>query len=226
MTEEMKTILSHVDHTCLSPTATRADILHLCEEGRRFGVASVCLPPRYVRTARDFLGGAVRVCTVIGFPCGYATTESKAAETADAVRCGADEIDMVIPLGPVKEGDDAAVLRDIAAVRRACADRVLKVIVETCYLTDEEKIRLCGVVARSGADYIKTSTGFGPGGATREDILLFAAHCPPALRIKAAGGISTWETAADLLRCGADRLGSSRLVALAKQYENEKGETR
>lgn len=224
MTEEMKKILCHVDHTCLSPTATRADILRLCDEGRRASVASVCLPPRYVRTARDYLGGAVKVCTVIGFPLGYMSAESKAAETADAVRCGADEIDMVIPLGAVKEGDFSAVFRDIAAVRHACPAQVLKVIVECCYLTEDEKIRLCDVVARAGADYIKTSTGFGPGGATREDILLFAAHCPPTLRIKAAGGISSFETAADLLRCGADRLGSSRLVPLAEADQTDKGD--
>ena len=214
---QLTEILSHVDHTQLSPTATWANIRTLCDEGMRFGVASVCLPPSYVAQAKAYVGDRLRLCTVIGFPNGYATTAAKCAETADAVANGADEIDMVVNLGWVKDGDDDAVAAEIAAVKQACDGRVLKVIVETCLLTEEEKIRMCAAVARGGADYIKTSTGFSVGGATREDVALLVAHTPAPVKVKAAGGIRTLDDAEAFLALGADRLGTSRVVAAAKQ---------
>lgn len=217
MPMNVKEILRHVDHTLLAPTATTADILATCDEGLFYHTASVCIPPVFVKAAKAHVGDRLPVCTVIGFPNGYATTAAKCFETVDAVENGAAEIDMVIPLGAVKAGDFAAVLSDIRAVRAACDGRVLKVIVETCLLTREEKIRMCEVVSASGADYIKTSTGFAGGGATAEDVALFAAHVAPHLKIKAAGGIASLADAERFLELGADRLGTSRIVKLVKE---------
>ncbi len=210
-------ILSHVDHTLLRPTATWEEVRTLCDEGVAFATASVCIPAIHVADAAAYLAGRLPVCTVIGFPTGYTTTAAKCFEAADAVKNGASEIDMVIPLGRLREGRDADVLADIRAVKAACDGRLLKVIVETCLLTEEEKVRVCGIVSESGADFIKTSTGFSAGGATREDIALFAAHVAPHVRIKAAGGIRSFCDAEDFLALGADRLGTSALVKLAKE---------
>lgn len=212
---DIQTILSKVDHTLLAPAATQAQIGVLCDEAVRFQTASVCIPPSYVHAAREYVGNRMRVCTVIGFPNGYETTAVKVYEAEDAVKNGADEIDMVINIGWLKDRRYAELLSEIKAVRASCEGKVLKVIVETCLLSEEEKIRICGLVAASGADFIKTSTGFSSGGATREDIRLFAEHRTPTLKIKAAGGISTFEDAEVLLSLGADRLGTSRLVKLA-----------
>ncbi len=212
---DIQTILSKVDHTLLAPAATQAQIGVLCDEAVRFQTASVCIPPSYVHAAREYVGDRMRVCTVIGFPNGYETTAAKVYEAEDAVKNGADEIDMVINIGWLKDRRYAELLSEIKAVRASCEGKVLKVIVETCLLSEEEKIRVCGLVAASGADFIKTSTGFSSGGATREDIRLFAEHRTPTLKIKAAGGISTFEDAEALLSLGADRLGTSRLVKLA-----------
>lgn len=212
-------ILSHVDHTLLRPTMTADDLRETVEDAAKFGCASACIPPCFVKEAVKTAAGRVRICTVIGFPLGYQTTEVKCFETAQAVRDGADEIDMVIHIGAVKAGRYDEVLEDIRRVREACPGRVLKVIIETCLLTDEEKIRMCDIVGQSGADYIKTSTGFSTGGATLEDIRLFAAHVPTHLKIKAAGGISSVSDAELFLQAGADRLGTSRLVATAKALQ-------
>ena len=213
---DKKTILSHCDHTLLAVDATWDQIKTVCDDAVRYGTASVCIPPCFVKQAKDYLGDAMRVCTVIGFPNGYMTTKTKVFETADAVQNGADEIDMVIHVGAAKAGDFAAIENEIKAVRAACEGKVLKVIIETCLLTDDEKIALCGVVSRSGADYIKTSTGFSKGGATREDIALFRAHIAPHLKMKAAGGIRSWQDAEDYLNLGCDRLGTSAIVKLMK----------
>ncbi len=212
---DIQTILSKVDHTLLAPAATQAQIGVLCDEAIRFQTASVCIPPSYVHAAREYVGNRIRVCTVIGFPNGYETTAVKVYEAEDAVKNGADEIDMVINIGWLKDRRYAELLSEIKAVRASCEGKALKVIVETCLLSEEEKIRICGLVAASGADFIKTSMGFSSGGATREDIRLFAEHRTPTLKIKAAGGISTFEDAEALLSLGADRLGTSRLVKLA-----------
>ena len=213
---EIGTILSKCDHTLLSPTATWKEISAVCEDGIKYKTASVCIPPSFVKQAKDTFGGALNVCTVIGFPNGYATTAYKCFEAADAVKNGADEIDMVINVGMVKEEKYDDVLAEINAVKDACAGKLLKVIVETCLLTEAEKIRMCGIVSQSRADYIKTSTGFSTGGATREDIALFAAHVSGGTLIKAAGGIKTIEDAEAFLALGASRLGTSRIVAAAK----------
>ncbi|HIT02783.1 MAG TPA: deoxyribose-phosphate aldolase [Candidatus Enterenecus merdae] len=213
---EPKRILAAVDHTLLAQTATWDEIRQLCDEGVEYGCASVCIPPSYVRQAADYLGDRLPVCTVIGFPNGYATTMVKVFETKEAIANGAEEIDMVVNLGWVKDGLWDKLLEEIQAVKRACGERVLKVIVEACLLTQEEKIQLCHVVSDSGADYIKTSTGFSTGGATREDVALFRAQVAPRVRVKAAGGIATLEDAQDFLELGADRLGTSRIVRLVK----------
>ena len=210
-------ILRHVDHTLLSQTATWEEIRKLCDEAIEYQTASVCIPPSYVQRAKEYVGSRMAVCTVIGFPNGYHTTAVKAAETADAVKNGADEVDMVINLGWVKDGLYELAEEEIRAVKKAADGRILKVIIETCFLTEEEKIRLCGTVTRAGADYIKTSTGFGGAGATFDDIRLFAEHVGSGVKIKAAGGISTLEDAERFLELGADRLGTSRIVKLAKQ---------
>ena len=212
---EQNEILSRVDHTLLTPTATWEQVRALCDEGKQFGVASVCIPPRYVKRANDYAGG-LKICTVIGFPNGYATPEVKVFETEDAIRDGADEIDMVINQGLAKAGDWEGVLTEIKAVKESCKGRILKVIIEACNFTQEEKIALCRVVSMSGAEFIKTSTGFAAGGATVEDVKLFREHISPDMRIKAAGGIRTFEQAQAMLEAGADRIGASALVALAR----------
>ena len=212
---EQNEILSRVDHTLLTPTATWEQVRALCDEGKQFGVASVCIPPRYVKRANDYAGG-LKICTVIGFPNGYATPEVKVFETEDAIRDGADEIDMVINQGLAKAGDWEGVLTEIKAVKESCKGRILKVIIEACNFTQEEKIALCRVVSMSGAEFIKTSTGFAAGGATVEDVQLFREHISPDMRIKAAGGIRTFEQAQAMLEAGADRIGASALVALAR----------
>ena len=213
---DRKEILSRVDHTILAPAATWEQVKAVCDEGREFGTASVCIPPRYVKRANDYVSGSLKICTVIGFPNGYSTPEVKVFEAEDAIRDGADEIDMVINQGLAKEGDWEGVLAEIRAVKASCNGRILKVIIEACSFTQEEKIALCRVVSMSGADFIKTSTGFGAGGATVEDVRLFREHISPDLRIKAAGGIRTFEQAQAMIEAGADRIGASALVALAR----------
>lgn len=222
---EIREILQAVDHTLLSQTATWEDIRKLCEEGMRYKTASVCIPPCYVKRACQYIDGRLPVCTVVGFPNGYSTSASKAFEAQEAVANGADEIDMVISLGLVKDGRDDLVLEEIRQIKRACGESVLKVIVETCLLTEEEKIRMCRIVTESGADFIKTSTGFSSGGATFSDIRLFKAHVGSHVKIKAAGGIASLEDAERFLSLGADRLGTSRVVKLIQKMEDSsKGE--
>lgn len=212
-------ILSKVDHTLLSQSATWDEIRAVCDDGLKYGTASVCIPPSYVKDAADYLGGRLPVCTVIGFPNGYNTTACKCFEASDAVENGADEIDMVINIGWVKDGLYDNVLEEINAVKAACHGRLLKVIIETCLLSEEEKIRMCEIVSASDADFIKTSTGFSKGGATFDDIKLFAANVTDGTRIKAAGGISGLEDAEKFLALGADRLGTSRVVKAVKGME-------
>ena len=211
---DKREILKRLDHTLLKQDATWEQIKKICDEGVEYGVASVCIPPSFVKRAAEYLDGRLAVCTVIGFPNGYMTTASKVFETEDAVKNGADEIDMVINIGMVKEGNYGGVLNEIRAVRRACEGKILKVIIETCLLTEEEKIKMCQVVTESGADYIKTSTGFASGGATFEDVKLMRAHVGPQVKVKAAGGISSVEDAETFIQLGADRLGTSRLIKL------------
>ena len=214
---EAKDILSKVDHTLLSQAATWEEIKVTCDDAIRYGVASVCIPPAFVKQAAEYLQGRMKVCTVIGFPNGYQTTEVKCFETMDALQNGADEIDMVIHVGSLREKRYADILDEIRKIKRVCGDHVLKVIIETCLLTEGEKIEMCRIVSESGADYIKTSTGFSTGGATPEDIALFAKHTRPGLGIKAAGGIRSFEDAEKMIALGATRLGTSRLVALLKK---------
>jgi deoxyribose-phosphate aldolase len=216
---ELKEILSAVDHTLLAQTATWAEIQTVCDDAIRYGCASVCIPASYVRQAADYAAGRLPVCTVIGFPNGYATTRTKCFEAADAVENGAAEIDMVINLGWVKDRKWDALLEEIRAVKAACGGKLLKVIIECCLLTDQEKVKLCELVTASGADYIKTSTGFGGGGATREDVALFARHIGPNVKIKAAGGIADLKDAEDFIALGASRLGTSRIVKAVKAME-------
>ncbi len=207
------TIFAHVDHTLLKPTATTEEIFKLCMESIQYGTASVCIPPRYVRDAKDTFGDELTVCTVIGFPLGYQTTDMKIAEAVEAIENGADEIDMVISLGDVKEKRFEDITDEIAGVKNACNGKILKVIVETCYLTEAEKKAVCRCVSEAGADYIKTSTGFGTGGATLEDVALFRANVDFGIKIKAAGGIRTREDMEAYLKAGCDRIGSSNAVA-------------
>jgi deoxyribose-phosphate aldolase len=209
-------ILKKVDHTLLSPDAKWSEIKELCDDAIRFGTASVCIPTSYVKRAKEYVGDKMKVCTVIGFPTGYSTTAVKWFEAGDAVDNGADEIDMVINIGFLKDKLYESVLDEIKAVKSACKGRLLKAIIETCLLTDEEKIKMCEIVSLSGAEYIKTSTGFSIGGATREDIKLMAENAAPYLKIKAAGGIKTLEDAQDFINLGAARLGTSRIVKLIK----------
>ena len=216
---DVKDILRRCDHTLLSQGATWAEIRALCDDGVKYGCASVCIPASYVAQAAEYLGGRLPVCTVIGFPNGYDTTAAKCFEAEDAVKNGAAEIDMVINIGWAKDARWEDLLAEIQAVKAACGGRVLKVIIECCLLTEAEKIRLCEIVTESGADFIKTSTGFGGGGATREDVALMAAHVGPGVKIKAAGGIANLEDAADFIRLGADRLGTSRVVKAVKAME-------
>ena len=212
-------ILSYCDHTLLLQTATKDEIIALCDDALKFKTASVCIPPCYVRLASDYLKGRVKVCTVIGFPNGNTTSECKAFETAQAIANGADEIDMVINIGALREGDTEYVKNDILAVRNACIGKVLKVIIETCLLTDEEKKLMCQIVAECKADFIKTSTGFSKGGATVGDVKLFAENCPAELKIKAAGGIFSIADAEEFIGLGATRLGTSRIVKIAKEMQ-------
>ena len=216
---ELAQILAKCDHTLLAQTATWQDIKAICDDGIKYGTASVCIPAAFVKQAKEYVGDRLAICTVIGFPNGYSTTATKCFEAGDAVDNGADEIDMVINIGLVKEGRFDAVEAEIAAVKAACRGKLLKVIIETCLLTIDEKIAMCHAVTNSGADYIKTSTGFSTAGATFADVKLFAAHIGPNVKIKAAGGISSLADAEEFIRLGADRLGTSRIVKLAKAME-------
>ncbi len=209
---DTKHILSKCDHTLLTQTATWAEIQKICDEGMKFQTASVCIPPCYVKVAKQYVGDRLKICTVIGFPNGYATTETKIFETQNAIENGADEIDTVINLGLLKAGEDQAVLEEIRKIKAACGTKILKVIIETCLLTEDEKLRMCEIVTASGADYIKTSTGFSTGGATLEDVQLLRANVGKRVHVKAAGGISGLRDAEAFLNNGADRLGTSRVV--------------
>ena len=215
----MKDILNKVDHTLLKPESTWSDIQAIIDDGIAYETASVCIPASYVKEAAEYAAGKVKICTVIGFPLGYSTTAAKCFEASDAVENGADEVDMVINLGWVKDQKWEALLEEIKAVKEACRGKLLKVIIETCLLTEEEKIKLCEIVSASGADYIKTSTGFSTAGATFADVELFAKHVAPHVKIKAAGGISSIEDAEKFIALGADRLGTSRIVKIAKAME-------
>ena len=214
LTQEV--ILSKVDHTLLTQTATWDEIRAICDDAVFYGTASVCIPPSFVKKAKEYVGDKMKICTVIGFPNGYSTSEVKVFETRQALKDGADEIDMVISIGTVKEGKYDRVLKEIRNIKAVCGSHILKVIIETCLLTDEEKINLCHVVTDSGADYIKTSTGFGGGGATFEDVKLFAENIGPGVKIKAAGGIASMEDAEKFIELGASRLGTSRIVKIVK----------
>ena len=219
MNNELKSILSRVDHTLLAQSATWNEIKAICDDGIRYGCASVCIPASYVKQAAEYVAGQIAVCTVIGFPNGYDTTAAKCFMASDAVANGADEVDMVINIGWAKDGLWERITEEIAAVKAACNGKLLKVIIETCLLTDEEKIALCKCVSDSGADYIKTSTGFSKAGATFHDVELFAAHVAPHVKIKAAGGISSLADAEKFIMLGASRLGTSRIVKIAKGLE-------
>ena len=218
---EISQILAKCDHTLLGQTATWAEIQAICDDGMKYATASVCIPAAYVKQAKEYVGDKLAICTVIGFPNGYATTAAKCFMASDAVDNGADEIDMVINIGWAKEGKWAEITEEIAAIKAACKGKILKVIIETCLLTDEEKIALCKCVSDSGADYIKTSTGFSKAGATFADVELFAKYVAPHVKIKAAGGISSLEDAEKFIALGADRLGTSRVVKIAKGLEND-----
>ena len=213
---ERNEIYRRVDHTLLAQTATWEEIRRICDDALEYGTASVCIPPSYVGRAKEYLGDRMAVCTVIGFPNGYNTTAVKVFETEDAVANGTDEIDMVINSGWLKDREYDRILDEIRRVKAACAGRILKVIIETCLLSEEEKIRMCGIVTEAGADFIKTSTGFSTAGATFDDIRLFAEHVGEGVRMKAAGGIKSFGDAEEFIRLGADRLGTSRIVKLAK----------
>ena len=217
---DIKEILEKCDHTLLRVDCTSEEIRTLCDQAIRYNCASVCIPPCHVAGAKRYVGDRLTLCTVIGFPNGYMTSAAKAFEAADAIKNGADEIDMVINLSMVKDGAWSDVERDIMAVREATRGHVLKVIIECCLLTEEEKIRLCEIVSKCGCDFIKTSTGFSKGGATREDVALLRAHVAEQVKVKAAGGISSLQDAEDFLNLGAERLGTSRIVKLAMEQEN------
>lgn len=214
---EVKEILKRVDHTLLAQGATWEEIKKICDDAMEYGTASVCIPPSFVGQAKEYVKERMAVCTVIGFPNGYQTTKTKVFETKDALENGADEIDMVINIGWVKDGKYDQVEDEICQLKAACGDKVLKVIIETCLLTDEEKIQMCKVVTSSGADYIKTSTGFSTAGATFDDIALFAANVGEHVKMKAAGGISSLDDAEKFIGLGADRLGTSRIIKLVSQ---------
>lgn len=210
-------ILEKLDHTLLKQTATWEQIKKICDDGIKYQTASVCIPPCFVKRAKDYVQDKLAICTVIGFPNGNMTKETKVFETADAVKNGADEIDMVINVGAVKEGDYNSVLEEIQAVKAACSGKLLKVIIETCLLNEEEKIKMCDVVTRSGAEYIKTSTGFSTGGATFDDVKLMREHTGSQIKVKAAGGINSVEDAETFISLGADRLGTSRLIKMLEE---------
>ena len=219
---ELNEILSKVDHTLLAQTATWEEIRAICDDGMKYHTASICIPASYVKQAAEYVDGKLTICTVIGFPNGYSTTASKCFEATDAVHNGAEEVDMVINIGWVKDQRWDDLLEEIKAVKQHCEGRLLKVIIETCLLTDEEKIKMCEIVSDSGADYIKTSTGFSTAGATFHDVELFAKHVKPGVKIKAAGGISSLEDAEKFIELGASRLGTSRVVKIVKKLEAEK----
>lgn len=216
---DINDILSKVDHTLLSQAATWSEIKRICDDGIKYGCASVCIPASYVKQAAEYVDGKIPVCTVIGFPNGYSTTSAKCFEAEDAVKNGAEEIDMVINIGALKDKKYGFMLDEINAVKKACHGKLLKVIIETCLLTDEEKVKMCEIVSESDADFIKTSTGFSTGGATREDVALFVKYVSNGTKIKAAGGIASIADAEDFIKLGADRLGTSRIVKLVKNEE-------
>lgn len=218
-------ILSKCDHTILSQTATWDDVKAICDDGIKYNTASVCIPPCYVKKAKEYVGERLKICTVIGFPNGYNTTAVKCFETAEAIKNGAYEIDMVINIGELRAKNYGFVLEDIKAVKKTCGSTLLKVIIETCLLTEEEKIKMCEIVTESGAEYIKTSTGFSTAGATKEDVALFAKHVGKDVKIKAAGGISSISDAEDFVKLGASRLGTSRIVKIVKEGENKNEHT-
>ena len=216
---DIKEILKRVDHTLLDRCASFEDIKVILDDGIKYGVASACIPPCYVKEAKEYVGDRLAICTVIGFPNGYNSTTAKVAETVDAISDGADEIDMVINTGYLRAGQYDKVLDEIRVIKASCGEKILKVIIETCLLTEEEKIKMCEIVTASGADYIKTSTGFSTGGATFEDIALFKKHVGAGVKIKAAGGISSIADAERFVELGADRLGTSRIVKILKKEE-------
>ena len=216
-------ILSKCDHTLLLQGSTWEEIRAICDDGIKFGCASVCIPASFVKRAKDYVGERLAICTVIGFPNGYSTTATKVFETADAIKNGADEIDMVINIGDLKDKRYDVILDEINAIKAACNGKILKVIIETCLLTDEEKIKMCEIVSASDADFIKTSTGFSTAGATKEDVALFAKHTTNGKKIKAAGGIASLADAEDFINLGAERLGTSRIVKIAKAENNITG---
>ena len=216
-------ILSKCDHTLLSQSATWCDIKAICDDGIKYATASVCIPPSFVKEAKEYVGDKLAICTVIGFPNGYNTTAVKVFETADAIKNGADEIDMVINIGDLKAKKYDAIESEIKAIKATCGGKILKVIIETCLLTDEEKIKMCEIVTAAGADYIKTSTGFSTAGATKEDVALFAKHVGEGVLIKAAGGIASLADAEDFIALGASRLGTSRIVKIAKNDSGAAG---
>lgn len=221
MTEREQRILAHVDHTLLKPEARWEEVQVLCDDAIRYGTASVCISPCYVKQARAYVGEQMRICTVVGFPSGAMTTKAKLFEAEEALQNGAEEIDMVIHIGALKAGKLLEVEEELRALRRVCMGKILKVIIETCLLTEQEKIAACRIVTAAGADYIKTSTGFSTGGATREDIKLFRDHVGKDVKIKAAGGISSLGDAEAFLALGADRLGTSRIVKLVREQDIE-----
>ena len=213
-------ILGRCDHTLLLQTATWEEIRAICDDGMKYKTASVCIPPCYVKQAKEYVGDRLAICTVIGFPNGDSTTAVKCFETAEALREGADEIDMVIHVGDLKAGNDDKILEEIRAIKKVCGDKILKVIIETCLLSEDEKLRMCRIVTESGADYIKTSTGFSTAGATREDVALMRANVGAHVKVKAAGGIASLQDAEDFINLGADRLGTSRVVKIIKNTDN------
>ena len=222
---DVRKILGAVDHTLLAQQATWGEICQICDDAIKYGTASVCIPPSFVEQAKEYVGDRMAVCTVIGFPNGYHTTAVKVFETEDALENGADEIDMVIHIGDLKSRRYDKILEEIRSIKAVCGDHVLKVIIETCLLTQEEKIEMCRIVTESGADFIKTSTGFSKAGATFEDIALFKQHVGEHVKIKAAGGISSLEDAWKFMELGADRLGTSRIVKIIKEKEATDGQT-
>ena len=213
-------ILGRCDHTLLLQTATWDEIRAICDDGMKYQTASVCIPPCYVKQAKEYVGDRLAICTVIGFPNGDSTTAVKCFETAEALREGADEIDMVIHVGDLKAGNDEKILEEIRAIKAVCGEKILKVIIETCLLNEDEKLRMCRIVTESGADYIKTSTGFSTAGATREDVALMRANVGAHVKVKAAGGIASLQDAEDFINLGADRLGTSRVVKIIKNTDN------
>lgn len=216
---DLKGILSCVDHTLLSVTATWEEVREICDDGIKYQTASVCIPPSFVEIAKEYVGDRLAICTVIGFPNGYNTTAVKLCETRDALESGADEIDMVLNIGKLKAKNYEYIVNEIKTLKVACGEKILKVIIEACLLTQDEKIKMCELVTQSGADFIKTSTGFSTGGATREDIKLFAAHVGPNVKIKAAGGIKSLQDVQDFIDLGASRLGTSSIVKILKNQE-------